>query len=167
MRYTGKILVRPIRIVFLQSCSTHRIHCSQRPPHPPPPLQRNGGGCLKDAGEGLLRKLPKDEEGTELLKAPRSLSPSQPLSTLFPLPGDPPHPPSAPSHPSLHATSSRKSSLTHSQLELVCNRLLFRICWKLRPMGRRLRSLFLSAVSPGPRTVSGTELALSRYPAYR
>ena len=32
VRYTGKILVRPIRIVFLQSCSTHRIHCSQRPP---------------------------------------------------------------------------------------------------------------------------------------
>lgn len=31
------------------------------------------------------------------------------------------------------------------------------------PMGRRARSLFLLAISPRPRTVSGTELALSRY----
>ena len=102
-------------------------------------------------GRGLLRKLPKHEEGAELRTAPHSLSPSQPLSMPFPLPGDPPHPPSAPSHPCLHATSSRKSSLTNSQLGLVCNRLLSGSHRSYAPRAEG-SGLFLSAVSPGPRT---------------
>lgn len=126
------------------------------------PLQRNGRGCLDGVGERAPEEAPQARGGG---RTPGSPTFSLAFSTF--VHGDPPHPPSAPSHPSLHATSSRKSSLTHSQLELVWNHLLFRISRKLRPMSRRLRSLFLSAISPGPRTVSGTELALSRYLTYR